>query len=155
PRISCEAPAVHGPFSAVRLSIALGVLGATLAGVLGFMGCGSTCEGTMVDGKCETTCRDELCAAGAKCLLKSCRLTCATNADCATGQTCRGGISDYGTKGSFCIGEPKHVAGAEGEPCKTSEQCQTKYGFRCVERAGSEDSGKGGTCTLTCDLHAQ
>jgi hypothetical protein len=134
---------VRGQSCAARLflSIALGVLGVAP----GFAGCGTTCNGTKVDGVCQTTCRDELCERGAKCFDNACRLECASGADCPSGEACRGAITDYGTKGKFCIGEPKRVAGTTGEPCKTSDDCQTKYGFRCIDEA----------CALTCELHAQ
>jgi hypothetical protein len=54
-------------------------------------------------------------------------------------------VTDYGTKGKFCIGTPEPAPGTTGEPCKKSDDCESKYGFRCIDK----------TCTLTCELHSQ
>ncbi|HEX3596530.1 MAG TPA: hypothetical protein VHU80_15575 [Polyangiaceae bacterium] len=117
----------------------------TFASVAGFAGCGSTCDGIKIDGECQTECKDSLCAKNAKCFQNSCRLACSTTDDCPEGETCHSAVTDHGTKGKFCVGTPKAVAGTTGAPCKASADCMTAYGFRCIGKA----------CALTCELHAQ
>lgn len=137
---SARAPRRRGLFGWL-LSVAL----TTIAGFAAFPGCGSSCDGVMINGQCQEKCRDDKCVTGAKCFQNACRLACKTTADCPSGEKCHAAATDYGTKGNFCIGEPKPQAGTTGQPCKASTDCKTDYGFRCVKNA----------CRLTCDQHAQ
>lgn len=123
------------------------IAGATgAAGLASFTGCGSSCDGVEVNGQCQTECKDELCSVpGAKCFENACHPPCSTSEDCPPGETCHLAITDNGSKASICTGAPKPIEGTTGWPCKASADCNTDYGFRCIDDA----------CALTCDLHAQ
>src|SRR5262249_19412706 len=86
-----------------------------------------------------------LCPDGAKCFDNACRPACATTADCPEGESCKSAVTDHGTKGRFCVGTPKPTPGTNGAACAKNDDCQSDYGFHCIDDV----------CTLTCDLPTQ
>jgi hypothetical protein len=114
-----------------------------------FVGCAPTCNGVDNNGRCETTCHDDACETGSKCVDNACRPACGAQSDCGVGERCEKRITDYGTSGkSYCISQTPHstsTKGTDGAHCASSADCAENYGYRCI----------GSTCTLTCEIHGQ
>ncbi len=114
-----------------------------LAAIAHFLisGCSSSCPGTEVDGRCETTCEDASCPATFRCLQNACRPPCSTNTDCPSTETCSPVRTDYGAKGLYCYGPSPAPAPTS---CKTASDCAADSGQDCIA----------GKCTPTCIVHS-
>lgn len=130
-----------------RLPLLIGLL-LLFTGGSQFAGCAPKCAGVETNGVCETTCHDDACVTGSKCVDNACRPPCSAASSCAPGEHCEKRITDYGASGSYCVGQAPHAAGGKGTAgahCASSGDCATTSGFRCIE----------GSCTLSCETHAE
>jgi hypothetical protein len=130
-----------------RLWLAL----AALASVVFSLACDPTaCD--EASGACQTTCTDDTCSDGARCVNDLCRPSCDTQAPCRGGDTCQKIDTDYGTRGKYCYGprrdnDPYRATGGDGSStalgCTANRDCPQVPAQSCVE----------GICLTTCLTH--
>ncbi len=120
------------------------------------LGCSQRAKSDCDAGDC-STCRDDTCQDGARCVFGQCQASCAGRDDCEGREVCARVRTDHGAEGQFCIAESRVSGsgdndGASGDndapgktrSCETSEDCSDQREERCVK----------GTCQVACLQHA-
>lgn len=108
-------------------------------------GCGSDCNGTVVNGECQPRCKDEACPSGQHCFDNVCRKPCSVASDCNPDQQCRHVLTEYDVDTRLCIGGATTTTQGGGGPCSGNNDCDATNGYRCIQNK----------CQLTCEVHEQ
>lgn len=135
---------------AMRRVCLVGSLTALALG-LGLWGCSEqSCEST---GTCRTSCSDESCAEGSRCVNDVCRPACESDATCRGNDSCERIQTDFGSVGSYCFGptlsESPYLESqsdaSDVSGCRKNSQCSSNPAQACVD----------GFCLNLCETHAQ